>query len=215
LCIIGKLEPGERERLRPFISERAFRKGELLQEQAQSAAQLRVVKTGMTLLLRRGVSGQRSVIAVAGQGQTMGVLSLLGQSEILDAQSACAGRMCEIGLEALRRHGLGDVRFQTELAWQELATLARMADWAQLVHLRSMPARLLAALRLLSAEQRSTCVRIPSRSVLAELLGTTRETVTRSLGSLLQSNAVRCRDRWHYELPAAAASASFVGPPAV
>jgi CRP-like cAMP-binding protein len=200
LCAIGSLASGARERLSPFIAERPFRKGEVLQEQSCMASQLRVVKTGMTLLMRRGVSGQRSVIAISGQGHTMGVLALMRQPEILGCESASPGRMCEIGMEAVRRHGFSDLQFRTELACLQMTVLARMADWAQLVHLRSMSERLLSALRLLSAEQRSRCVRIPSRSVLAELLGTTRETVTRSLAVLIQSRDVVCRDRWHYEL---------------
>ena len=200
LCVVGRLSPPERERLGPFILERAFRKGDVLQEQQRMSEQLRIVKIGTMLLMRRGISGQRSVIAVSGRGQTLGVLALLGECEILDCHSASAGRMCEIGLEAVRRQGLADSRFLLALASLEVASLARMADWAQLVHLRSMHARLLVALRLLAAEQGSSCVRIPSRSVLAELLGTTRETVTRSLGTLVQMRDLVRRDRWHYEL---------------
>jgi CRP-like cAMP-binding protein len=198
--VVGRLAPAERERLAPFILERAFRKGDVLQEQECMSEQLRIVKIGTTLLLRRGISGQRSVIAVSGRGQTLGVLALLGAREILDCHGASAGRLCEVGLEAVRRQGLADDRFLLALAAQEVAALARMADWAQLVHLRSMHRRLLVALRLLAAEQGSSCVRIPSRTLLAELLGTTRETVTRSLGTLVRARDVVRRDRWHYEV---------------
>lgn len=200
MCVVGQLSAPERERLAPFIVERAFRKGDVLQEQARMSEQLRIVKIGTMLLMRRGVSGQRSVIAVSGRGQTLGVLALLGACEVLDCHSASAGRMCEIGLDAVRRQGLADGRFLLALASLEVAALARIADWAQLVHLRRMHGRLLAALRLLAMEQGSRCVRIPSRTVLAELLGTTRETVTRSLGVLVQAHDLVRRDRWHYEL---------------
>lgn len=200
MCVVGKLSPPERERLAPFILERAFRKGDVLQEQQRMSEQLRIVKIGTMLLMRRGISGQRSVIAVSGRGQTLGALALLGECEILDCHSASAGRMCEIGLDAVRRQGLADGRFLLALASLEVAALARMADWAQLVHLRSMHGRLLAALRLLAMAQGSRCVRIPSRAVLAELLSTTRETVTRSLGALVQARDLVRRDCWHYEV---------------
>lgn len=200
MCVVGRLSPPERERLTPFILERSFRKGDMLQEQGGMSEQLRIVKIGTTLLVRRGVSGQRSVVAVSGRGQTLGVLALLGEREILDCRGASAGRLCEVSLDAVRRHGLADGRFMLALASQEVAALARMADWAQLVHLRSMHGRLLVALRLLAMEQGSSCVRIPSRTLLAELLGTTRETVTRSLGALVRARDVVRRDRWHYEV---------------
>lgn len=189
------------------MRERVFRKGEVLQQQGEVAHTLRVVKIGLTLATRDG-DGHRRVIALFGRGQTSGAFAALGRPNALGYIGASAGRVCEVDLAVLHGQGLMDTRFLCGLAELQIESFGRLADWALMVRLSSTRDRLLAALRLLAQAQGSSCVRLPSQSVLAELLGTTRETVARTLRSLEVGQAIVRRDRWHCEVLECPADAS-------
>lgn len=204
-CAVGKLPQAERERLAPLIRELSFHKGDVLQEQEQVASKLRFVKIGTVQLVRRGVDGERRVIALIGRGQALGAFALLGQPEALSGVSAAATRVCEIDVAMLHGQGLLAGRFLAELVQLQVQSFGRLADWAHMTRLRGARGRLLAALCLLAVEQGSSCIRMPSQAALAELLGATRETVARSLRALIATRDIVRRDRWHYELHSPAA----------
>jgi CRP-like cAMP-binding protein len=197
---VGKLPEATRERHPSLIQERAFRKGEVLQRQGRVADRLCVVKIGITLARREGDDGQQRVIGLFGRGQTSGAFALLDCPEALCSVAASAGRVCEVDLAKLRSLGLLDTRFLCDLTALQIQSFGRLADWSQMARLSSTRDRLLAALRLLAQEVGSTRVRLPSQAVLAELLGTTRETVARALLSLVATHDVVRRDRWHCDV---------------
>jgi CRP/FNR family cyclic AMP-dependent transcriptional regulator len=200
LCILGKLPEATREHDPSLVQERAFRKGEMVQRQGLVADRLCVVKIGLTLARREGDDGQSRVVALFGRGQTSGAFALLGRPEALASEGALAGRVCEVDLARLRSLGLLDTRFLCDLAELQIQSFGRLADWSQMARLSSTRDRLLTALRLLALEQGSTRVRLPSHAVLAELLGTTRETVARALLSLVAAQDVVRPDRWHCDV---------------
>jgi CRP-like cAMP-binding protein len=197
---VGKLPLLEREGFVPLMREFAFRKGQVLAVQGELSSSLRILKTGTVLVQRRSREGRQRVIGLAGRGQTLGTFALLAQPSMLSCVSATTGRYCELDFATARGQGVLSSRFMSGLALAHIHEFGKLTDWAHAMRMGGARDQLLAVLQLLCIEQGSRCVRLPSQTVLAELLGTTRETVARSLRVLEANQQLVRRDRWHCEL---------------
>lgn len=201
-CVIGQLPAALREEAAALVRERTFRKGEVLQEQGELASRLAVMKVGSAVVLRESGDGEHRAVGFVGRGRVLGTFALLGESNALGCVAVSAGRLCELDLAAARGPGSAQARLRGALMRALVRDFALLADWAQVMRIRNTRGQLFAALQLLAVEQGSRRIRLPSRTALAELLGTTRETVVRNLRALESSRRLLRRDRWHCELPA-------------
>ncbi|MFZ4285681.1 Crp/Fnr family transcriptional regulator [Variovorax sp. HJSM1_2] len=197
---MGRLPLPEREGFVPLMREFAFRKGQVLAAQGEMSPSLRILKTGTLLLQRRSREGRQRVVGLTGRGQTLGTFALLAQANPLSYVSSTAGRCCELDFAVARGQGVLSGRFMSGLALAHMHEFGKLTDWAHAMRMGGARDQLFAVLQLLCLEQGSSCVRLPSQTVLAELLGTTRETVARSLRVLEAQQQLVRRDRWHCEL---------------
>lgn len=196
-CLIGRQSDAARVSWPTLVQEHRFRKGDVLQLQGETADSLSVLKVGTALLQRTGPDQVARPVAMAGCGQALGTGAVLGTAERLTWVAVQEGRLCRLPAAALVRSGGLDSEFLQALLHEEAQAQSRLADWSGLLHLRGVPAQLASALLQLSQLQRSTLVRLPTHTVLASLLATTRETIARSLTQLAQQGAVVRHDRWH------------------
>ncbi|AVT13740.1 Crp/Fnr family transcriptional regulator [Paracidovorax avenae] len=196
-CLIGRQSDAARVPWHALVQEHRFRKGDVLQLQGETAESLSVLKVGTALVQRTGPDQVARPVAMAGCGQALGTGSVLGTAERLTWVAVQEGRLCRLPAAALVRSGGLDSEFLQALLHEEAQAQSRLADWSGLLHLRGVPAQLASALLQLSQLQRSTLVRLPTHTVLASLLATTRETIARSLTQLAQQGAVVRHDRWH------------------
>ena len=180
--------------------ERPVRKGELLLQQGQLAPTFKIVKTGSVMLLRSGEDGVERPVGMFGAGQAIGSTALVEWPATVSCRALAAGRVCEVQTAAASRLGLLDAEFLTGLAQSCAQTNACLADWARIVRIRGVAGQLAATLLQLASVQRSTLVRLPSHTVLASLLSTTRETIARTLRRLTLCDGVVRHDRWHCEI---------------
>ncbi|CAM3761618.1 CRP-like cAMP-binding protein [Paracidovorax anthurii] len=196
-CLVGRQGDASRATWAALRVERRFRKGEVLQRQGEVASSVAVVKVGTALLQRGGPDQVERPVAMAGCGQALGTGALLGTPEDLTWVAVMEGRLCEVPVEPLLRLGGGGAEFLQALLREEAQARARLADWSGLMRMRGVTAQLASALLQLAQLQRSTLVRLPTHTVLASLLATTRETIARCLAQLAQQGAVVRHDRWH------------------
>lgn len=206
-CLLGRQTPGVRAAWIPFVSERAFRKGEKLLRQGETGTSFSIVKVGTTMLLRGAEDGVERPVGLSGSGQTLGTTALLGQPATLSCQALSAGRVCDIAIAPLLDNGLLDRDFLQALAVGYTQNNAALADWARIVRIKGATGQLAGALLYLAKLQRSLLVRLPSHTALAALLATTRETIARTLRQLEQQHGLVRRDRWHCEIVPAALQA--------
>ncbi len=199
-CLLGRQDRGARSAWEPYIRERRFPRGEVLQSQGTALPVVQVVKIGTVLLQRSGSDGVEHPIGLAGCGQTLGTPGLLEQPADLSCVAVLPGRVCEIDVQALIRNDLLTREALLDLAQEQLRAYALLSDWARILRVRGATGQLAGALLLLADLQRSTLVRLPSHSVLAALLATTRETVARSITQLTRLQGLLRRDRWHCEI---------------
>lgn len=210
-CLLGCQREAVRQCWAPHVTERAFRKGDLLLQQGQTPPTFKVIKVGTTLALRSGDDGVERPVGMFGSGQLLGSTALLQQPAALSCQALTAGRVCEVTVAAVGQQGLVNTEFLRDLALAYVQTNARLADWARVARIRSVAGQLAGTLLQLASLQRSTLVRLPSHTVLAALLATTRETIARTLRQLDVQQCVVRRDRWHCEIHRARLTALAAG----
>lgn len=204
-CLLGRLDAETRATWRAHLTERRFRKGEVLQRQGESIHCVQVVKVGTLLVQRRGEDGVDRPVGMAGCCEALGAPALLQLPADLSYVAVTPGRVCQLELAPLQGGGrLAQGGFLLELAREQLNAGARLADWGRIARIRGVVGQLSGALLQLAELQRSTLVRLPSHTVLASLLATTRESVARALALLAQEHSVLRRDRWHCEIQRAA-----------
>ena len=199
-CLLGRQREARRDAWMPIVVERPVRKGELLLRQGQLAQTFKILKTGSVMMLRSGEDGVERPVAMFGAGQAMGATALIEWPATASCRALAAGRVCEVQIAAASQLGLLDAEFLTGLAQSCAQTNASLADWARIVHIRGVVGQLAATLLQLASVQRSTLVRLPSHTVLASLLSTTRETIARTLRQLTLCDGVVRHDRWHCEI---------------
>lgn len=199
-CLLGRQAAAVRSAWEPHVRERRFRKGEVLQRQGHVPATMQVVKVGTVLLQRRAADGVDRPVGMAGCGQAMGTSALLRRPADLSCVAVAPGRLCEIDVARLEQGGLLGTDFFRDLALDQWRGQALLADWARILHVRGSAGQLAGALLLLADLQRSCLVRLPSHSVLAGLLFTTRETVARGVALLTREGGLVRHDRWHGEI---------------
>lgn len=200
VCIMSCVGESTAQTLAGVIHERLFRKSDVVQVEGEVADQITIVKLGTVKAIRRGVDAIERPVALFGRGQLIGAYGLLGQRNQVGAKALSAGRLCVIDIAALYRLGVIDRVFLGCVYTMISASFGHLADWAHVMRVKSIQQQLLGALQLLSNDQRSQLIRLPSHVALAELLSTTRESVARNLRLLEQQGLLNRRDRWHCQL---------------
>ena len=183
VCLIGSL-PQASAGIGPAVRERTFHQGDMLSREGDLSSHFKIIKIGMVFLCRSTAAGAPRPVAVSGRGTAFGIFGFMAHPNQVSVVAASAGRYCEIATERIQSLSGNDRTFRRRLEKLYVDTVAIFARWAEAMGRGSVSARVAAALLLLTDSQRSTSITIPSHSALAELLGTTRESVARALATL-------------------------------
>lgn len=187
---------------------RAFREhgyvaGETIYRTGDRATRLYVVASGRVKLTRPSLTGQDVLLEMLAPGEFFGSLSALGDAEYPDtaqAQTACC--VLGIGTEdfqaVLQRYPavairvLNIVASRLQFAQETIRQLS-----ANSVESRVAFTLLKLAEKLGEETQAGTLIQTPlSRQELAEMTGTTTETVSRVLSQFRKSGVIRSGRRW-------------------
>jgi CRP-like cAMP-binding protein len=198
--MIGCLPEAQRQRFGAVIHEKPFRKGEVLSAQGERAQAIRIVKTGTIMVGREGQDGKARPVAIFGRGEVAGKFGIFDQNNELSFVAASSGRYCEINNTHMKTGPYLAAELQDTVARAYVRSYERLADWAQVMRIRGVTDRLAATLLLLSKEQHSHLVRLPGHSVLADLLGITRESIVRALAHLQRQQCLVRHDATHYQV---------------
>jgi len=183
LCPVGSLPDDVAARLPPR-RERRFGSGEKLLQEGLDARQLQVVKVGAVFMHRNDARGKARPLAFCGRGTVLGMFAFLLQPNQSSVVAATAGRVCEIAMDSVRSLGDASVAFRERLGQAFGSNFSLIAQWRQAAAHRNVLAQVGASLEILADQQASSIVALPGHTALAELLGTTRESVARALAGL-------------------------------
>lgn len=195
------LAPEEMERIGDRLPMATARRGQLIYAPGETPEALFLLKSGRVRLYRLAEDGRKLVLATFGPGTAFGEMSFLGQSmtgsfaEAVDDCTVCV--MSRVDVEALiQEHPAVAIRL-VELVSQRLR---EAEDKLEQLAFRSVPARL--GRLLLSLGARDDAVDGYSHQELADMIGTSRETVSRTLVDLknagiveIERRRIRIRDR--------------------
>lgn len=194
-CLLAQAGALELRGLRASIRERRFDKGDVLTTEGERADMVYVVKLGSVFCYRQGLEGSLRPVGIAGRGSTFGLFGYLRQPNPVTGIATTAGRACGVPVSLLSVHA----RQQPALADQVHAALARnfstLAAWSEGMRLQGVANQLAYTVLLLSQAQRSHVVELPAQTALAQLVGSTRETVARGLATLERSGGIRRLER--------------------
>ena len=174
---IGKTEMTEiGERLPMATADR----GSLIYTPGETPDALFLLKSGNVRIYRLAEDGRKLVLATVGPGTAFGEMSLLGQSmtgsfaEAIDDCTVCV--MSQVDIESLmEEHPAVAVRLVQLMS----SRLRQAEDQLEQLAFRSVPARL--GRLLLTLGNASDEVEGHSHQELADMIGTSRETVSRAL----------------------------------
>jgi|LNAP01.1.fsa_nt_gb CRP-like cAMP-binding protein len=183
------------------LKEHRFLAGDVLQAQGSTTTAIRIIKSGVTMMRRESRHGKRQSIGMLGRGTVIGSFGLLGRANPVTHIGILEGRYCELPIAAMRRRGLlEDPVFLGHMSGAMAQAFESHFNWCQLSHCTGVARQLAGALLHLSDLQNSLRVRLPNQTTLAELLGTTRESITRAFARLEKEGDVSRSGRYHCDL---------------
>ncbi len=195
------LTPEEREHIAGFCPERRFSKGNTIFAPGDDPDALYILTSGLVTLSHVSEDGQESILRVLAPGQVFGELFLTVRARpfLATALTACAvtvipGKTFLQLLTTIPRIGYNFICVLSR-------HLMEMAlDRGQSSHKWALQ-RLVFTLSKLSVahgvdEEGGTAIALPlTHKILADMIGTSRETVTRHLGRLKRQGVVKQRGR--------------------
>ena len=200
-CVLESLSSQSRDTLKFHLRENQVGDGSTIFAQDEPAHRLHVVKSGAVLVCHRSISGPAIPVGFFGPGIALGKLAPFAEHDhVFSAVSVGSSRICSVSTQVLR----SQPQIQRELAQALPESLLRfqreMAAWSVIARMGNLQDRLAQALQQLARSQRSNRVQLPPHRVLAALLGTTRESVARTLARMRTLRHLESAGHKHVQL---------------
>ncbi|MHB0867641.1 MAG: Crp/Fnr family transcriptional regulator [Thermoleophilia bacterium] len=197
------MSDAELDEIVPLVVQRRLRKDTVIFHEHDPAAAFYLVKKGRVKIYKVAPDGREQVLAMLGDGQIFGDVPTFDGGPY----PATAATMDDSELYLIRREDLlAVVRRYPEIAIKVIAVLgARLRQSLELVHdlsFKQVPHRLAGLLLKLGEEygeqqEAGTLINLSlSRQELADIVGTSRETVTRELKKMERAGLLAI-DRRH------------------
>lgn len=192
------LAEAEIEKIAALFSEKTYQRGQSIVDFGEPAEEFFLIQNGLVRVYRLNESGEQVVLALLGGGDFFGEMGLFTNS----FRTAWVEAVTSVKLYRMRRADFRNLLLATpELCWQMLGILSRrlakMDEQMENLICLNVEERLLKALFMLAQElgrrEGENWVLPPhlTHRLLGELIGTSRETVTRSLGRLEKKGLLR------------------------
>lgn len=189
-CPLGKLPTVTRAAIQPLIRKTRFQRDAVLLTEGLLSPTMKIIQLGLVFELRMGREGCSRPMSVAGRGDVLGLTGFFEQPNLVSAVAVTSGRLCEIDIDGLLRESLSFPELRTLLHSEAARFVDKMASWSEAMRVRGAVNQLAYALLLLSETRDNVVIELPTHTALAELLGSTRETVVRSLSMLAKEGSI-------------------------
>lgn len=183
-CILAAAQPTTLDTLEPAIASVRLRQGDRVDADGRLGRVLAIVKLGTVFIVRKGLDGASRPIGLAGRGAEFGLYRYFGQPNPVSLLAAEPVRLCEIRHDDLRQAAQADPSLASELSRRASACFSTIASWSEGMRLSGVANQLAYSLLLLAQAQGSRMLRLPTHASLADLLGTSRESIARAFATL-------------------------------
>ena len=189
--LFSGLAPEELVKVAALFKEKNYQRGELIIESASPALELFFITAGIVRVYRLNKSGALVILALLGKGDFFGEMGLFTDSH----RTAFIETVTEVKTFVMHKEDFKELLMASpELAWQMLGILSerlvKMDEKMENLVFHNVEERLVIALSLMAQEftkEEENIWTLPSyltHEFLGNLIGTSRETVTRALGRL-------------------------------
>ncbi|MEK6598631.1 MAG: Crp/Fnr family transcriptional regulator [Gemmatimonadota bacterium] len=195
--LFASLPDAELEAFAPLLRERRFPKGNVILMQGDPGDALFVIASGQVKVVLIGDDGREVILSVLGSGSFFGEMALLDD----DPRSAHVVAMEDATLLQLRRDDFRvRLRSSPDVAIALLRELTRRLrradDTIGSLALRDVNGRIAhLLLDLAEEEDGGRITRRLTHATLAQMVGASRETVSRTLRALVKAGAIRVTRR--------------------
>ncbi len=199
-----ELDPGARERLFADAKRATVARGELIYTPLDPADCVYVVKSGRVKIVRTNASGSESIVGIRNPGDVFGELTWMipNARRVTSAIALDPGEVCRLDAGVFERRLQSDsvlaASFARGIAQRLSAVERELTELAG----KSVPGRLVDVLGRLASEHGEIAddgtVRIAlslTHKDLADLIGTSRETLTKELSVLADVGLLRVQQR--------------------
>lgn len=194
--LFADLTDREADSILALMREKSIAKGTTIFHHLDDGGGLYLILEGAVKISRTGRDGRDVTVAVLREGNFFGEMSLLdGQPRSATATAILAARLLVLDREHFQRHVLAQPRIVAKLLG-ELSKRIRAADQSiENLALGSVRDRLLHLLghlgrRVPLKDGVGIIDRAPTHQELAEMVGSSRETVTRSLAAMEKAGVI-------------------------
>ena len=199
-ALVSRLSETTRSILFREAKKFGLRRREWLIRQGYPSAHLFLIETGSVLLLRTDTSGAEVALDLLGPGDLCGIEDALCEQPYQLSARATTKTMCyRFSTDAIREALNRDPSVATVLAGYVATRLRLAAEHMEILALENIEARVKRVLQrlVLQAERRdATDLRLPiTQGDLASLVGSSRQSVNRSLVDLRLRGIVTSRHR--------------------
>ena len=195
--IFSELDNEKINRLNSLVKQREFKNGELIYLEGETGKNIYIIESGLVKLYRSNKEGNQYILRLLKAGDFFGELVLFKEEEL--SSSAEAVGDCTICM--LPKNGLEKlIKSSPELSYKLLSAITSRLNKTEnklqslaLEDAKEKTMRLLLELAKESGIKKESgiLINLPlSRDGLANLIGTTQETLSRKLSELQQENII-------------------------
>lgn len=205
--LFAELSDEEAGALASLLRRKRMKKGEVVFHQTDEAAGLYLIAEGEVKISRLGRDGREVILALLRKGNFFGEMSLLdGQPRSATASATCASTLLFLDREEFLQKVLPSTEIVVKML-RELSNRIRAADQSiESLALGTVFDRLFHFLghlgrRFPIVDEKVVISKRPTHQELAELVGASRETVTRCLTEMEKIGLIEIRKREIVLLP--------------
>jgi CRP/FNR family transcriptional regulator/CRP/FNR family cyclic AMP-dependent transcriptional regulator len=205
--LFADLTDREADTILDLMREKSLERGTTVFHQNDSGGGLYLILSGSVKITRTGRDGRDVTVAVLTEGNFFGEMSLLdGQPRSASATALQPTRLLVLDREHFQRHVLAQPHIVAKLL-RELSNRLRAADQSiENLALGSVHDRLVHLLGHLGRRESvkggaGVIERSPTHQELAEMVGSSRETITRTLAAMEKSGLIEVDRRKIVLLP--------------
>lgn len=216
-CIMKKLgSTSLMAEIQPFKHAYEYKRGTRLYKEGQEPKGVYFIRTGLVKLEKRGTHGRKVILNMAGSGQALGHHCF----EPADIHSSTAvtiedSRCCFVEIDAFRRAFHQSESFRSELRRMIMGETRELETKLALMTYRHVREKVADAVLYIAKRYGyvpdSNGIRINvDRQEMADMVGTTKEQVSKTLSEFMQLGLIRCRAK-HFKYIDREGLASLVG----
>jgi CRP-like cAMP-binding protein len=199
--LFADLTDRESDTILDLMREKTIARGTAVFHQNDSGGGLYLILSGSVKISRTGRDGREVTVAVLHEGNFFGEMSLLdGQPRSASATAAQGARLLVLDREHFQRYVLNQSGIMAKLL-RELSKRLRAADQTiENLALGSVHDRLVCLIghlgrRATTGDGAGVIERAPTHQELAEMVGSSRETVTRALAALEREGLIEVKKK--------------------